>query len=64
MNINLSASEVIYPVGESASRLLARLAGRPALSLVLAGMSLQRPRFALDIPPKRTDSRAQPRFQG
>jgi hypothetical protein len=64
MNINLGASEVILPMGENASRLLAHLVGRPALSLLLAGMSLLRRRFAPAIPPKRTNSLAQPRFQG
>jgi len=51
-------------MGVSATWLLARLGGRPALSLLLAGMSLPRRRFALVIPPKRTNSRVQPRFQG
>ncbi|MFZ2266026.1 MAG: hypothetical protein WAV95_00455 [Azonexus sp.] len=64
MNTDWSAFEVIHPKGGNASRLLARLVGRPALSLLLAGMSLPRRRFALDIPPKRTNSLAQLRFQG
>jgi len=64
MNTDLSAFEETHPMGENASRLLARLVGRPALSLLLAGMSLPRRRFALDIPPKHTNSLAQLRFQG
>ncbi len=64
MNFDLGAFAGIHLKGENASRLLARLVGRPALSVVLAGMSLPRPRFALDIPPKRTISPAQLRFQG
>jgi len=64
MNINLGAAEVIHLKGESASRPLARPVGRPALALLLAGMSLPRRRFAPAIPSKRTNSRAQPRFQG
>lgn len=64
MSSDLYAFEVIHPKGENASRLLARLVGRPALSLLLAGISLRRRCFALDIPPKRTNSLAQLRFQG
>jgi len=51
-------------MGENASRLLARLVGRPALALLVAGMSLPPRCFALDIPPKRTNSLAQLRHQG
>jgi hypothetical protein len=58
------AFEMIHPLGGSATRLLARLVGRPALSLLLAGASLQRRRFVPVIPPKRAISRAQLRFQG
>jgi len=77
MNADLSAFDTIDPMGVSATWLLAHLGGRPALSLLLAGMSLPRPqgipipaaqgpyrRFALVIPPKRTNSRVQPRYQG
>jgi hypothetical protein len=64
MNTAFGVFEVIHPTGESATRPLARLVGRPALSLLLAGMSLPRRRFALGIPPKRTNSLVQPRFQG
>jgi len=64
MNTGFSAFELIHPTGESATRPLARLVGRPALSLLLAGMSLPRRPFAPAIPPKRTNSRAQLRFQG
>jgi hypothetical protein len=60
----LCAFVAIHPWGNSATRPLARLIGRPALSLFLAGMSLLRPRFAQAIPPKRTISRVQRRFQG
>ncbi|MFZ2266406.1 MAG: hypothetical protein WAV95_02395 [Azonexus sp.] len=64
MDTDFCAFEVIHPKGESATRPLARLIGRPALSLLLAGMSLPRRRFAPAIPPKRTNSRVQLRFQG
>jgi hypothetical protein len=42
------------PLGESATRSLVRPVGRLALSLLIAGMSLLRRRFAPAIPPKRT----------
>ncbi|MDP2880847.1 MAG: hypothetical protein Q8N89_04605, partial [Azonexus sp.] len=71
------AFDAIHPLGDSATQPLARLVGRPALSLRLAGMSLPRPqgipipaaqgpycRFAPAIPPRRTISSVQPRFQG
>jgi hypothetical protein len=64
MNTGFGAFETIHPAGESATRPLALLVGRPALSLLLAGMSLPRRRFAPAIPPKRTNSRVQLRFQG
>ncbi|MCB4361526.1 hypothetical protein [Quatrionicoccus australiensis] len=64
ISADLSAFDTIDPMGVSATWLLAHLGGRPALSLLLAGMSLPRRRFALVIPPKRTNSRVQPRFQG
>jgi hypothetical protein len=64
LNIGPRASEVIHPWGDSATWLLARLVGRPALSLLLAGMSLLRRRFAPAIPPSRTISHVQLRFQG
>jgi hypothetical protein len=64
MNTDWSVFEVTHPKKENASRLLARLVGRPALSFLLAGISLPRRRFAPDIPPKRTNSLAQLRFQG
>jgi hypothetical protein len=64
MNTNLCAFEEIHPLGGSATRPLARLAGRPALSLLLAGTSLLRRRFAPAIPSKRAISRVQLRFQG
>jgi len=54
----------IHPLWSSATRPLAHLVGRPALSLLLAGISLPRRRFAPAIPPKRTNSRAQLRIQG
>ncbi|MDP2882736.1 MAG: hypothetical protein Q8N89_14310 [Azonexus sp.] len=49
----LTASAFIHPLGDSATRLLARLLGRPTWSLLLAGMSLLRRRFAPVIPPRR-----------
>jgi len=55
---------MIHPLGGSATPPLARLVGRPALSLLLAGMSLLHRRFAPAIPPKRAISRVQLRFQG
>jgi putative lipase involved disintegration of autophagic bodies len=58
------AFETIHPLGGSATQLLARPVGRPALSLLLAGASLPRRRFAPVIPPKRAISRVQLRFQG
>ncbi|MDP2880944.1 MAG: hypothetical protein Q8N89_05125 [Azonexus sp.] len=64
MNTGLCVFDAIHPLGDSATRRLARLVGRPALSLLLAGMSLLRRRFAPVIPPKRTISRVQLRFQG
>jgi len=64
MDTDFCVSEVIHSKGESATRPLARLVGRPALSLLLAGMSLPRRRFAPAIPPKRTNSLVQLRFQG
>ncbi|MDP2882412.1 MAG: hypothetical protein Q8N89_12605, partial [Azonexus sp.] len=69
-----------HPLADSATWPLARLVGRPALwlrrnspicfivigsfSLLLAGMSLLRRRLAPAIPPRRTISRVQLRFQG
>ncbi|UCV20354.1 hypothetical protein [Ferribacterium limneticum] len=64
MNTDFCAFEVINPSGGNATRPLARLAGRLALSLLLAGTSLQRRRFAPAIPSKRAIIRVQPRFQG
>jgi hypothetical protein len=64
MGTDFCAFESIHPLGGSATRPLARLAGRPALSLLLAGMSLQRRRFAPAIPSKRAISRVQLTFQG
>ncbi|MDP2881767.1 MAG: hypothetical protein Q8N89_09320 [Azonexus sp.] len=64
MNTGLCVFDAIHPLGDRATRLLARLVGRPAWSLLLAGMSLLRRRFAPAIPPRRTISRVQLRFQG
>jgi len=64
MNHGVCAFEVIQPKDGSATQPLARLARRPALSLLLAGMSLLRRRFAPAIPPKRTNNCVQPRYQG
>jgi hypothetical protein len=64
MNTNLCAVAVIYPLEDSATRPLARLVGRPALSLLLAGISLLRRRFASAIPPNHTIGLVQPGFQG
>ncbi|MDP2883245.1 MAG: hypothetical protein Q8N89_16900 [Azonexus sp.] len=48
MNTDLCAFEAIHPLGDSATGPLARLVGRPALSLLLAGMSLLRPHMDID----------------
>jgi len=64
MNTGLVAFEEIHPLGDSATRPLARLVGRPALLLRLAGMGLPRRRVAPAIPPKRTIGRVQLRIQG
>jgi hypothetical protein len=53
-----------HPLGNSTTQPLAHLVGRPALTLLLAGMSLPRRRFAPAIPPRRTSSGVQLRFQG
>jgi hypothetical protein len=58
------AFEMPHPWGNRATQLPARLVGRPALSLLLAGTSLLRRRFAPAIPPWRTISRVQLKFQG
>ncbi|MDP2882696.1 MAG: hypothetical protein Q8N89_14090 [Azonexus sp.] len=60
----LCAFESVHPWGDCATRLLAHPVGRPALSLLLAGMSLPRRRFVPTIPPRRTISRVQLRYQG
>ncbi|MDP2880729.1 MAG: hypothetical protein Q8N89_03995 [Azonexus sp.] len=64
LNTGLCAFEAIHPLADSATWPLARLVGRPPLSLLLAGMSLLRRRLAPAIPPRRTISRVQLRFQG
>ncbi|MDP2880754.1 MAG: hypothetical protein Q8N89_04125 [Azonexus sp.] len=64
VNTGSHAFEAIHPLADSATRPLARLLGRPALSLLLAGMSLPRRRFAPPIPPRRITSHVQLRFQG
>ncbi|MDP2881550.1 MAG: hypothetical protein Q8N89_08225 [Azonexus sp.] len=64
VNTGSHAFDAIHPLGDSATRPLARLVGRPAWSLLLAGMSLLRRRFAPAIPPRRTISRVQVRFPG
>jgi len=56
MNTDFCIFKVIHPEGDSATWPLAHLVGRPALSLLLAGMSLPRCRFAPPIPPKRTSN--------
>ncbi|MDP2880693.1 MAG: hypothetical protein Q8N89_03815 [Azonexus sp.] len=58
------ASEATQPWGDSATWPLARPVGRPALALLLAGMSLPRRRFVPAIPPRRTISHVQLGFQG
>ncbi|MDP2879965.1 MAG: hypothetical protein Q8N89_00095 [Azonexus sp.] len=63
LNTGLCVFDAIHPLADSATRSLARLVGRPALALLLAGMSLRR-RFAPAIPPRRTISHVQLRFQG
>ncbi|MDP3137650.1 MAG: hypothetical protein Q8N17_15130, partial [Burkholderiaceae bacterium] len=64
VNTSFSPFAVIHSWGDSATRPLARLVGRPALSLLLAGTSLPRRRLAPAIPPQRTISPVQLRFQG
>jgi hypothetical protein len=64
MNNDVDAFEAIHSLDNSATRPLARLARRPALSLLLAGKSLLRRRFAPAIPSKRAISRVQLMFQG
>jgi len=49
MNTRHCAFAAIHPLGDSATQLLARMVGRPALSLLLAGMSL--PASARDTDP-------------
>ncbi|MDP2883080.1 MAG: hypothetical protein Q8N89_16050 [Azonexus sp.] len=63
MSTGFCAVEATHPWGDSATRPLARLLGRPALALLVAGMSLLPRRFAPAIPPKRTIGRVQLRFQ-
>jgi hypothetical protein len=58
MNIELSRFFDLHQSGESAKRPLARPDGRLALSLLLAGMSLPRRRFAQ--PAAQTHHRALP----
>jgi len=60
MNMSLSAFDHIsYPTG-AASRPLARLAARQPLSLVVAGISLPSPCFALkDSDPLRAKARVE-----
>ncbi|HOI53282.1 MAG TPA: hypothetical protein PLN02_12950, partial [Azonexus sp.] len=80
MNADLRACDTTPPLGDGATLPLARPDGRPALwlrrnspaaeifagsfSLLLAGMSLPRRRFAPAIPSKRAIGRVQLRFQG
>jgi len=64
MNTDFCAFEATHPLGASATLPLARLVGRRALSLLVAGMSLLPHRFAPAIPPKRTVGSVQLRFQG
>ena len=64
VNTSFSPFDAIYPSGDNATHPLARLVGRPALSRLLAGMSLPRRCFAQAIPPKRTNGRVQLRKQG
>ena len=64
MNISFPTFDAPHPLGESATHPLARLVGRPALSRLLAGMSLPRRCFAQAIPPKRTSRCVQLRKLG
>ena len=64
MNTGFCAFAATHSWGASATQLLARLVGRPALSLLVAGMSLLPRRFAPAIPPKRTIDRLQLKFLG
>jgi len=59
MGMNRCAFAATHPTGDSATWPLAHSVGRPALSLLLAGMSLLRRRFAPAIPPKCTNSHVQ-----
>jgi hypothetical protein len=63
-NTGPCASELTHLWRDCATWQLARLAGRPALSHILAGMSLLRRRFAPAIPPRRTISYIQLRLKG
>ena len=64
VNTGFSAFNGIRQLGDNATQSLARLVGRPALSRLLAGMSLPRRCFAQTIPSKRTNDRIQLRSQG
>ncbi|MBN8282219.1 MAG: hypothetical protein J0L98_03480 [Zoogloea sp.] len=64
LNTGLGAIKSTHPMGDGATRPLAHLVGRPALSLLLAGMGLPRRRFAPAIPPRRTIDHVHLRFQG
>ena len=62
MNACNSAFVDAHPEGEIATRLLARLCWRLALSLRLAGMSLLRCRFAPDTRPDAPSGASNYRF--
>ena len=64
VNTGFSAFDGIRRLGDNATQSLARLVGRPALSRLLAGMSLLRRCFAQAIPPKRTSRCVQLRKLG
>ena len=64
VHISFPSFDTPHPLGENATHPLARLVGRPALSRLLAGMSLLRRCFAQAIPPKRTSRRVQLRNPG
>jgi len=60
MDIRFSAFDHAYQPGDSATHPLTRLGGRLPLSLVVAGMSLPPPRFALkDSDPLRAEARVE-----
>jgi hypothetical protein len=64
VNIGLSPFDETHQSAGNATHPLARLAGHPALSRLLAGISLLRRCFVQAIPPKRTNGCVQLKIQG